>query len=68
MNPNYTVLIVLLIVPLIVFAVWKGSSHVSQALAHSFQLRRHEQEIRKLEEDTAAQQPSQVGPDGSNGQ
>ena len=49
MNPNYAVLIILVAIPSVIFVVWKGSLHLAQVAAHGVQMRKHEDDIRRLE-------------------
>lgn len=49
MNPNYTILIILIATPVLIFVVWKASVHFAVAATHSIKMRRHEKEMRKLE-------------------
>ncbi|EFW17437.1 hypothetical protein D8B26_000164 [Coccidioides posadasii str. Silveira] len=49
MNPNYTILVVLLTIPILAFMAWRGGFHIVRVVAHGVQMRKHEQEIRRLE-------------------
>ncbi|WEW57009.1 hypothetical protein PRK78_002468 [Emydomyces testavorans] len=53
MNPNYTILIVLVVIPIFVFAVWKGGMHLANVVIHNIRILRREEEIRVLEAEQA---------------
>lgn len=49
MNPNYTILILLVATPVLVFVIWKGAYHLACAVTHNIKMRKNEFEMRRLE-------------------